>query len=112
MESVFVFCGVMNVEKLVSAILDDLLVNRVYNGIFLRAANAEHSVRFIKSLASCFLGVAEVGLTAAVYTAAGASHDLNEGPICFARSDLLHYLVSGVRTACNCNLNVKTCNIY
>ena len=68
----------MNVEKLVSAVADDLLVNRVYNGIILRTANALHSVSLVKTLASCFLRVTGIGLSAAVYTAAGTSHNLDE----------------------------------
>ena len=42
----------MDVEKLVSAVADDLLVNRVYNGIILRTSNALHSIRLVKTLAS------------------------------------------------------------
>ena len=70
--------SIVNVEKLVCTVLDDLLVNGIYNGIILGTANALHSVCFVEPLASCFLSIAEIGLTAAVYTASGTRHDLDE----------------------------------
>ena len=88
------------------------------NGVVVGLTHYHCLILVVKSLCSYSLkvnGITNIlgldGLTATVYTAAGASHDLNEGPVCLAACDLVHNLLCVCGAGGNTNLDLKTCNV-
>ena len=91
--------GVESVVSCVAAVttLEVVFVNLLDDGVLMGLSHLHSRILVVKSLSSYSLeiyGVANVlrlnGLTAAVYTAAGASHNLNERPICLTACNLVH----------------------
>ena len=120
---VLLSCNVRSMESMVSLVatvtaLEVVLVNFLENGVKVRLTHSHSLVLSVESLSSFRLEVYGITyvlrldrLTAAVYTAAGTTHDLNEGPVCFAACDLIHNKLCVSCTACNSNLDLKTCDV-
>ena len=100
------------------AALEVVIVNFLDNGVEVRLSHLHSLVLIVESLGTNCLevyGITNVlrldRLTAAVYTAAGTTHDLNEGPVCLAACDLVHNDLCVSSAGSNANLDIHTCDV-
>jgi len=98
--------------------LEVVVVNLFDYGVEVRLSHLHLGVLIVESLSSYALEVNSIAnvlrldrLTAAVYTAAGTTHDLNEGPIALALCDLIHNNLCVSCAGSNGNLDFKACNV-
>ena len=98
--------------------LEVVVVNFLDSGVKVRFSHLHSAILVVESLCSYSLKINGISyvlrldrLTAAVYATAGASHYLNEGPVCLALSDLIHNRLSVLSAGSNANLDIHTCNI-
>ena len=109
----FVIRGVQKGVSLVRVgFAEKFLVKRIHCGSGVRGAHLSRFVIVVQRL--CPQGfqvgvvshfVVDIGLTAAVYTAAGASHNFNEGVILFTAFYIFYNLSRVTQSACHRNFD-------
>ena len=108
-----------NLVSLVAAgLFKVLIVESLNHGIFVGLSERKVFVVLVESCSSESLEVYEVtnrsrlyGLTAAVYTTAGTSHDFDEGVILFTGLNHIENLLCVVEAGCNSNLNLEAVEV-
>ena len=96
--------GIVNMEQLMIPALDEVGIDALDEGVGIAALDGVGAVGGVETVGTGLPGgVAGNGLTAAVYAAAGACHDLNEIIADLLGKKLLDELACVCKAACDCN---------
>lgn len=96
--------GIVNMEQLMIPALDEVGIDALDEGVGITALDGVGAVGGVETVGTGLPGgVAGNGLTAAVYAAAGACHDLNEIIADLLGKKLLNELACVCKAACDCN---------